>query len=115
MTLKKSSPYERACSRICFLAARSSGGNGARVWEDIVLPLRSWVGHQQVGDHREVPRVQRDDPRAFRLGGCGDQRVGQADAMALAILPQKQTRANGDLLVNVNHHGTGQEGLDLDS
>jgi hypothetical protein len=33
MTLKKSSPYERACSRICFFDARSSGGKAARVWE----------------------------------------------------------------------------------
>src|SRR5688500_3070672 len=40
MTGKKSSPYERACSRICFLAARSSAGNGARVCEAIARSLR---------------------------------------------------------------------------
>src|SRR5688572_5482599 len=37
MTGMKSSPYERARSRICFLAARSSSGKGARVWEAMVL------------------------------------------------------------------------------
>src|SRR5687768_14836881 len=39
MTGKKSRPYDRACSRICFFAARSSSGNGARVWEAIVQTL----------------------------------------------------------------------------
>src|SRR5688572_25317215 len=39
MTGKKSSPYDLACSRICFLAASSSGGNGARWCEAIGTAL----------------------------------------------------------------------------
>src|ERR1700760_1665066 len=41
MTGKKSRPYDRAVSRICFLAASSSGGKAMRSWEGMRdAPLR---------------------------------------------------------------------------
>src|SRR5688572_21330857 len=63
MTGKKSRPYERACSRICFLAASSSSGNGARVWEAIstaeIRVLRIHVCELCVTLHLEPPIVVR--------------------------------------------------------
>src|SRR6476661_2463942 len=56
MVGKKSRPYDRACSRICFLAARSSSGKGARVWEAIVI-LSSRGGRLREPTHRN-----RDEP-----------------------------------------------------
>src|SRR4051812_30353943 len=52
MTGKKSRPYERARSRICFLAASSSSGKGARVWEAITVTSPANSIHPEPQIHR---------------------------------------------------------------
>src|SRR5438045_5036624 len=90
MTGKKSRPYERACSRICFLAASNSSGKGARVCEAMRLHYSFLVWDEQVVKHRKVLLVQRDKSSSFNERGRGDHRIGKSDAMGLHVLTKEQ-------------------------
>src|SRR5687768_11100940 len=86
MTGMKSSPYERARSRICFLAARSSSGKGARVWEAMVGATPAVNPHEQAKElfvtscrdacESIVYKALRLDPQCLRFSS---HRVGRLD------------------------------------
>src|ERR1700722_12511862 len=106
MTLKKSRPYERACSRICFLAARSSSGNGARVWEAIWKRLSLFLIISGCG----APRPLRKKLFLGSIGDAGgdgeDQSTRQHERCTPTVPNQQQEQSGGESgVTDFEEHG----------
>ena len=55
--------------------------------------------------------IQGDNSRIVCLCSRGNQRICQADIVALSILTQHQTGAHGNLFININQNAPTEEPL----
>lgn len=71
------------------------------------------IRHPQTGEHRKMLLVQGDNNGTHVFGRCGNERIDEANAVALMVLPAIETPFLGDFGAEWDHMKKRQELIKL--